>query len=432
LLSTGIQTDGKGRVLLEVITPPLLSQPASTVFAKIVFVIIAKKFGELELEDDSKCFIYVHAVVLRTVIKWLSAHRAVHRVAPVFRFSYHNRIANEILQAGAEETKTPVWDIGIFGSRQIVGVGDTGADRRNCYLSGEQKFIMYRNISGGDLEDGSGHGTHVCGSLAGDSTEGVSNGVAKHAQIAFTDLGGVGGSFRTPANLGDAYYKYAYEAGARIHTDSWGRADFTYSSQAREVDNFLYEHEFFTALVSVGNYGACVHAAYCGSFNSVVSPASAKNTIAVGATKSTYSTFPSYIDRLTWDIKIKGQDSLHWEHHLIRGISANFALNHPVETKDVLLYPGYACDDSYTTNVTGKIVLVQRGMCSFVQKAINVQKHGASALIVMNNEQCRFLVMQGNTTEVRIPVIAIPQKDAILISALLAATFQQVFRYQDL
>jgi hypothetical protein len=273
----------------------------------------------------------------------------------------------------------------------------------------------------GDLEDGSGHGTHVCGSLAGDSTEGVSNGVAKHAQIAFTDLGGVGGSFRTPANLGDAYYKYAYEAGARIHTDSWGRADFTYSSKAREVDNFLYEHEFFTTLFSVGNYGACVHAAYCGSFNSVVSPASAKNTIAVGATKSTYSTFPSYIDQLTWDIKIEGLDSMHWEHHLNRGISANFALNHPVETKDVLLYPCYACDESYTTNVTGKIVLVQRGECSFVQKATNVQKHGASALIVMNNEHCRFLLMQGNTTEVRIPVLAIPQKDANLISALLAA-----------
>jgi subtilisin family serine protease len=197
----------------------------------------------------------------------------------------------------------------------------------------------------------------------------------------------------------------------------WGRADFAYSSQAREVDNFLYEHEFFT----VGNYGACVHAAYCGSFNSVVTPASAKNTIAVGATKSTYSSFPSYIDRLTWNIKIKGRDSLHWEHHLIRGISANFALNHPVETKDVLLYPGYACDDSYTTNVTGKIVLVQRGECSFVQKAINVQKAGASALIVMNNETCRFILMQGDTTEVRIPVLNIPQKDANLIVALLAA-----------
>jgi hypothetical protein len=56
-----------------------------------------------------------------------------------------------------------------------------------------------------------------------------------------------------------------------------------------------------------------------------------------------------------------------------------------------------------------------------VQKAKNVQKAGASALIVMNNENCCFLLMQGNTTEVRIPVLTIPQKDAKLIVALLAA-----------
>lgn len=128
LISTGIQTDTKGRVLLEVITPPLLSHPASTLFAKSVFVRIAQQFGDLDSQDDSKCFIYVHAAVLHSVIGWLSAHRAVHWVAPVLRFSYHNRIANEKLQAGAEETKTPVWDIGITGSQQIVGVGDTGAD----------------------------------------------------------------------------------------------------------------------------------------------------------------------------------------------------------------------------------------------------------------------------------------------------------------
>jgi hypothetical protein len=248
----------------------------------------------------------------------------------------------------------------------------------------------------------------------------VSNGVAKHAQIAFTDLGGASGSFLTPARLGDDYFKYAYEAGARIHSDSWGLTDFTYNSQAREVDNFLYEHEYFTALFSVGNSGTDA------SSESAVSPSTAKNTVAVGATKSVYSPLSGYIDQRTWDIKITGKDSSHWQHYLIRGVSANFASNRPVATTDIYLYSDYACEaDVINANVTGKIVLVRRGICSFVQKAINVQNQGASALLVLNNKKCRFVLMAGTTTQVKIPVIAIPQKEADLLVALLLANLSK-------
>jgi subtilisin family serine protease len=55
----------------------------------------------------------------------------------------------------------------VTGAGQVIGAGDTGADRRNCYLAGSDKFAMYRSIVDGDAVDDDGHGTHVCGSLAG-------------------------------------------------------------------------------------------------------------------------------------------------------------------------------------------------------------------------------------------------------------------------
>ena len=39
---------------------------------------------------------------------------------------------------------TPFWSANITGAGQVVGSGDTGADRRNCYLAGADKFAMYR------------------------------------------------------------------------------------------------------------------------------------------------------------------------------------------------------------------------------------------------------------------------------------------------
>ena len=426
LATAGVFTDSYDRVILEVVFPPLLAHSASPSFAKAVVLELKKGMARWSplfeaIHDNEKVFIHVHVSGLSAAVNWLGAHRAVHWVAPVFRFSYQNKKANEVLQNGVFEAKTPVWDIGITATNQVVGVGDTGADRRKCYLAGEHKFVMYRNTSVGDQEDSDGHGTHVCGSLAGDSSTGQSNGVAKHARIAFTDLGGSNGGFRVPTNLGDDYFAYAYEAGARTHTDSWGRADFSYSQQAFEVDRFLHEHKYFTSLFSVGNYGDC-ESAHCGSENSASAPSTAKNVIAVGATKSTYSDFPSYINNPTWNIDIAGDDAAHWKHHLIRGIEAEFSMIHggAIAETEVFGHPEYACDDSYASNMTGKIVLVRRGVCAFLQKALNAQTAGALAVIVTNNEPCRFVITQGTTTEeMRITVVAIPKKDGDLLYALI-------------
>lgn len=68
--------------------------------------------------------------------------------------------------------------------------------------------------------------------------------MAPDAKLAFTDLGGGGsdGIF-TPSDLSRSYYKYPYDVGARVHSDSWGSSSNDYEFMASEVDVFTWDHQ---------------------------------------------------------------------------------------------------------------------------------------------------------------------------------------------
>ena len=65
--------------------------------------------------------------------------------------------------------------------------------------------------------------------------------------------------------------------------------------------------------------------------------------------------------------------------------------------------------------MAGNIALVSRGSCPFVQKALNVQAAGASAMIVFNNNETGIFGLGGNSEQVSIPVISVSQKDGLAI-----------------
>ncbi len=185
---------------------------------------------------------------------------------------------------------TPMWDAGLNGEGQIVGVGDTGLDYDACYFrdpSGAPVGLTHRKVVGyqpwaDDWDGDMGHGTHVSGTVAGDQApvtgQTAANGMASKAKIFMTDLfAGESGSFSPPDDLGQIFI-VPYQAGAHIHTNSWGGAWNAYDTLAWSTDRFMWEHKDFLVLFANGNSGP--------DGGTVWSPATAKDIISVGASQN--------------------------------------------------------------------------------------------------------------------------------------------------
>ncbi len=209
----------------------------------------------------------------------------------------------------------------LSGAGEIVAVCDTGFDTGDPAsihpdFAGRVVAIKsyaitpdWKNVvtnPGGD--DGpadldSGHGTHVAGSVLGDGaasagTAAVVRGHAHKAKLVFQAieqemkwkpnapadlkserfvLAGI------PSNL-RPLFQFAYDNGARIHSNSWGGGDAgAYDDQCSQFDRFVWTHKDFCFVISAGNDGTDKDGD--GSINamSVTSPGTAKNCITVGA-----------------------------------------------------------------------------------------------------------------------------------------------------
>ena len=154
---------------------------------------------------------------------------------------------------------------------------------------------MYRS-SLGDSVDGDGHGSHVVGTIAGESNISgfIDDGMAPRARIAFTDIENSALGYLTLGDsMGDDYYAYAYDVNARIHSDSWGASEQygTYSTWEQEMDSFIYEKNDFLPLQAAGNDGLYFYEGF-----GVGSPAGAKNILSVGASLSPRQLFYENIE----------------------------------------------------------------------------------------------------------------------------------------
>lgn len=220
-----------------------------------------------------------------------------------------NNLTKWVVQSNATGS-TPVWDRGLSGADEIVTVMDSGVDYNSCFFRdagnappgpSHRKVIDYSEF-GGEAYDGcgTGHGTHVAGTIAGDQS--FINGSTDHAGMAFgakltvQDIGADGffdcllGFVNVPASLTSAY-NASYALGARIHTNSWGSTSNAYDTYSVNVDQFMWTHPDYLIVFANGNGGP-------GS-GTVGSPATAKNCVSVGASQQApnQNTIASYSSR---------------------------------------------------------------------------------------------------------------------------------------
>jgi serine protease AprX len=177
------------------------------------------------------------------------------------------------------------------GSGEIVGVADTGIDATHPDLAPRLIVAIPRGRPG-NASDPHGHGTHVTGSIVGEDALGRGvKGIAPNARVvvqslldANNRLGGL------PLDLNDLFAE-AYAQGVRIHNNSWGSATGSeYVVNSEEVDEFVWNHPDMLVVISAGNEGTAANpshgmAGFVDLF-SIGAPATAKNALTVGASRS--------------------------------------------------------------------------------------------------------------------------------------------------
>jgi serine protease AprX len=218
----------------------------------------------------------------------------VLQVEPFVEPLLHNDRARTLL--GVDPAAGAAAGIPFRGQGEIIGIADTGIDEQHPDFAGRVSNAIALGRPG-DASDPNGHGTHVAGSIAGDGSAsgGQLRGVASDATVVFQSLldsrGRLGG---LPFRLQDLFEE-AYNLGARIHNNSWGAATAsTYRVNSREVDEFVYNHKDMLIVISAGNEGTAVNPPI-GARNappgfvdwlSIGSPATSKNALTVGASRS--------------------------------------------------------------------------------------------------------------------------------------------------
>jgi len=218
--------------------------------------------------------------------------------------------ATNLLAADSCSTCTPLWTAGIRGASQLVAISDTGVATSSCFFVDASHAVPTTTSASvpvdtghrvvralwayADASDSDGHGTHVAGSALGRPTTGTLDsptaldavdftGVAPEARLVLVDIEAGGGGLTVPAPYDTQLLAFVYAAGARIHSGSWGIADYAYSDENRRRHAFCWSHRTFVAIFAAGNSGASRGA------NSVLTPALAKNAFAAGASMNGYT-----------------------------------------------------------------------------------------------------------------------------------------------
>ena len=290
---------------------------------------IAKRLPQAQLLHQSRSTRLARLVVRLQeprLLDALAALDSVSWVAPYVRPELHNTEATGVIQSGVVGVH-PLWSRGLTGRGQIVALADSGLDANERWFTrynpgtGALVFVTpaqdtlppttgsivsnakvianwvqpgaeaYETLEPCGTVGAVQHGTHVAGTLAGDSgatatptsaNADVGDGMAPNAQILFQDIG-------ADCLVIDDYaasLRQAHAGGARIHNNSWGASTGNaYTGYDFDADDTTWALEDLLVVASAGNRDEAIAA--------IGSPGNAKNALTVGALLHGASTCPA-------------------------------------------------------------------------------------------------------------------------------------------
>ena len=303
-----------------------------------------------------------------------------------------------------------VWDTNRDGT--VDAGAPTGADITVCIIdsgiyAGHEDFggvnIVggYTNISGTTyFTDGSGHGTHVAGTITAALNEkgvvGVSPG---KVSLFIVKVFGDDGLWAYSSTLADAANRCS-NAGAKIISMSLGGA------QKSKLEERAFNNLYSAGILSIaaaGNEGTTAYN-YPASYSSVISVA------AVDANKvvADFSQYNNQVELAAPGVSVMStvpflsEASVTVDGATYVGNLVEFAA---LGTVDGALVSGDLC-----TSIgpwSGKVVLCQRGDISFYDKVMNVQNSGGKAAIIYNNVEGELFATLGAGFSSTIPAIGL-------------------------
>jgi subtilisin family serine protease len=252
----------------------------------------------------------VRVTVDAKALERLAAIDEVRVIHPVKKRTLFNNVARTLLDSDDEKFKSGT----IYkGQGQTICVADTGFDNgkttgvHDAFTGRVKQLYSWGRKAQNVADDPDGHGTHVCGSVLAQgrhNSEGPISGTAPAASLVVqsmfagfdedgeTILGGY------PGDLGHLF-EQGYQAGARVHTNSWGtplprtNRQNPYDTGAASIDNYIWNHQDMTILFAAGNDGQDSNLDGKVNDRSLGAEAAAKNCITVGASENLRPTLKS-------------------------------------------------------------------------------------------------------------------------------------------
>ncbi|KAH7375188.1 serine endopeptidase [Plectosphaerella cucumerina] len=321
---------------------------------------------------------------------------------------------------------------GVKGKGAKVGVIDTGINYGHKALGGGigEGFKVvggYDFVGNGvwpmpgeikvpdeDPNDQAGHGTHVAGIVAGESEffTGVAPEASLYAYKVFTTIDGTDEETIIEAML------RAYQDGVDVITISIGGVNGWSDGPWALVASRMVE-QGVVVVVSAGNDGGPgAFAASSGSSGAnVLSVASVEpDVIAVSTFKAT-SSLPGQAASESW---IPYASVFEWYPAVVK--------DWPVWALSFDALDDEACEPlpEDTPDLSGQVVLVRRGGCTFEQKQINLEAYNASHVVFYSNDQ----PLTAPSTRFAPPVLAmIPAEDGKAIIDTLKAGGEVTFDF---
>lgn len=337
----------------------------------------------------------------------------------VMESSYSSPAGQEIPYGIDMVQARDVWDVNRDG---VVDDGAvTASNRKLCiidsgFYTGHEDF-QGLTVSGynGNLpwnQDGSGHGTHVAGTIAAaNNALGVVGVTPGTVQLYIVRVFGNDGAWAYSSSLIDAAYK-CRDAGANIISMSLGGS----RSNNTEKNGFagLYNNNGILSIAAAGNAGTNAHS-YPASYDSVVSVAAIDSNKVV----ADFSQYTTQVELAAPGVGVLSTIP-YLDSTSITVDGVTYAAGHvdfsARGTASGALANGGLCD---TTNSawSGKVVLCERGVISFYDKVRNVQLSGGAAAAIYNNVPGGFLGTLGDGNSSTIVGISLSQEDGQFLVA---------------